>query len=80
MKINAAIKYQKERSAKLKAMAADYKAKNPFASAKETAEALGISCSAVASYFREFKKNQDSWKSIGDCANSIIEGIKVKKK
>lgn len=60
MKINAAIKYQKERSAKLKAMVADYKAKNPFASAKETAEVLGVSHGAVGRYFREFKKQQDS--------------------
>lgn len=78
MKINSAIKFQKERSQRLKSLVFDFKAKFPYASARDASEALGISYGAVTKYFREQKLEQENWIHIGDAADSVLKRIKDK--
>lgn len=75
MKISAAIKYQREKSQLLKSKVLDFKREYPYASAKDASQALGISYSAVARYFREAKSEENTWQSLGDISSRIIKKI-----
>ena len=75
MKISAAIKYQREKSQLLKSKVLEFKREYPYASAKDASQALGISYSAVARYFREEKSENNTWEGIGDISARIIKKL-----
>jgi len=48
--------YQEKRSAELREKVRSFCTENPFANAKQTAEALGMTYQTVARYIRDFKR------------------------
>lgn len=56
--MNAAVEYQKKRSAEAKAKVMSFMSANPLSNAKECSESLGMKYGTVAMYIRDAKREK----------------------